>query len=218
MDTNMRYDRPPERADADCHPGEHQIPRSNATRVVHLLLLVVVLNQLAGSQFMHRPFPGDAPELIYTLHQYAGLAGFAVVLGFWVWTLVRRGETSPGRLMPWFSPRRIRDVVADLAVQVRRMVHRQGPDDNDGALSRAGHGLGLLAGLAMAASGTLWFFVGGPAAHLAMSVHKTIANLVWAYLFAHAGLAVLHHLLGSNIFSRMFWPTLRRPARLSQEA
>jgi len=27
---------------------------------------------------------------------------------------------------------------------------------------------------------------------------------MWAYLAAHAGLALLHHLLGSDIFSRMF--------------
>ena len=75
------------------------------------------------------------------------------------------------------------------------------------------HGLGLLAVTAMAATGTVWFFTHGtPAAHLAMDVHKVVANLVWAYLFAHAGLATVHWLLGSDIFSRMFWPS-RRAAR-----
>jgi hypothetical protein len=28
---------------------------------------------------------------------------------------------------------------------------------------------------------------------------------MWAYLIGHAGLAALHHLLGSDILLRMFW-------------
>ncbi len=211
MDTNFPY-----QETAQATPplsDERQVARSAATRIVHLLLLLVVLNQLAGSQFMERPEPGDESLSLYLIHQYAGLAGFVVVAAFWIWTLVRRGETSVARLVPWFSLRRLRDVGADLAMQAKRVSRGHGPDDNDGALASSVHGLGLLAVTAMAATGSIWFFTHGtPAAHLAMSAHKVIANLVWAYLFAHAGLAVLHWLLGSDIFSRMFWPA-RRAAR-----
>jgi hypothetical protein len=67
------------------------------------------------------------------------------------------------------------------------------------------HGLGLLTVTAMAATGTVLFFSGGVVFHDAMALHRMIANLMWAYLIGHSGLAALHHLLGSDLLRRMFW-------------
>ncbi|HEY6430762.1 MAG TPA: hypothetical protein VIZ17_02175, partial [Acetobacteraceae bacterium] len=92
--------------------------RSATTRVLHLLLLLIVLHQLIGSEFMGRPFPGEAPGTVWLLHEWVGLAGFGVVAGFWIWTLVRRGETALGRLFPWFSASGIAAVFADLVAQL----------------------------------------------------------------------------------------------------
>jgi cytochrome b561 len=39
---------------------------------------------------------------------------------------------------------------------------------------------------------------------IAMTVHLALANLVWAYLIVHAGLALLHHLLRSMRLSTMW--------------
>ncbi len=187
------------------------VGRSWVTRALHLLLLLAVPGQLASSEFMRRPFPGDPPGSLYVLHEYAGLASLAVVGAFWAWTLVRRGETRLGRLLPWLSASRLRDAAADIAAQARRMARGRMPDDEDGAFASAVHGLGLLGVTAMAVTGSIFFLMSGtPVAHAALALHKLIANLVWAYLFAHAGLAVLHHLLGSDILSRMFWPGRRR--------
>ena len=187
--------------------------RSAPTRVIHLLLLVTVLHQLIGSEFMQLPFPGDPPSWAFSLHEDVGLVSLAVVAAFWGWTLVRRGETRIGRLLPWFSIARLRDVAADLRSQLRRLAQGRAPDDEDGALASATHGLGLLAVSAMAVTGGVYFFMAGtPSGHTVLSLHKTIANLVWIYLFAHAGVAVLHHMLGSDIFARMFW-FRRRAAR-----
>jgi cytochrome b561 len=159
------------------------------------------------------PFPGDPPSWMLSLHEYAGLANLAVVAAFWIWTLVRRGETRLGRLLPWFSVLRLRAVLADLAAQLRRLARGHAPDDEDGALASAIHGLGLLAVTAMAVTGSVYLFTEGTHfARTALSLHKLIANLVWVYLFAHAGLAVLHHLLGSDILSRIFWFSPRRRA------
>lgn len=47
---------------------------------------------------------------------------------------------------------------------------------------------------------------GTPFGHVALNIRKLFANLVWAYLVVQAGLGVLHYLLGSDIFSRMFLP------------
>ena len=199
--------------------SDHSAPRaahhmrSALTRMIHLLLLIVVLHQLIGSEFMQFPFPGDPPSWTFSLHEYAGLVNLAIVAAFWGWTMMRRGETRLGRLLPWFSIARLRDVTADLAAQLRRLVRGRAPDDEDGALASAIHGLGLLAVTAMAVTGGVFFFMQGtPLGRTMLGLHKLIANLVWIYLFAHAGLAVLHHLLGSDIFSRMFWIGPRRPS------
>lgn len=183
--------------------------RSHATRVLHLSLLLAVIYQLASSQFMSRPFPGAPPSALYALHEYIGMGSFALVLVFWIWTLVRRGETKIGRLFPWFSPRAIGAVIQDALVQLASLVQRDPFVESDGAFASAVHGLGLLTLTGMAATGTLYFvLIGSSLGHLALDLHKTIANLMWIYLFGHAGIAMLHHLLGHDILRRMFW--LRR--------
>lgn len=189
-------------------PAASRHIRSPLTRVIHLLLLIVVLHQLIGSEFIQFPFPGEPPSWTFSLHEYLGLVNLAIVAAFWAWTMARRGETCLGRLLPWFSIARMRDVIADLASQLRRLAQGQAPDDEDGALASAIHGLGLLAVTAVAATGALFFFTAGTHfAHTMLGLHKLLSNFVWIYLFAHAGVAVLHHLFGSNIFSRMFWPS-----------
>lgn len=185
--------------------------RSATTRILHLALLLIVLHQLIGSEFMHRPYPGESPGIVWILHEWVGMAGFGVLIAFWVWSLVRRGETALRRLFPWFSVTGMAAVLADLIAQLRRALRGQLPEDDAGALVTAIHGAGLLVVTAMAATGTLYFFLDGDqAARLALDVHKTLANLVWAYLVLHAGMAALHHLLGTDILSRMFWPPRRR--------
>lgn len=180
--------------------------RSAVTRLIHLLLLVLVLHQLIGSEFMRFPLPGDPPGWAFSLHEYLGLVSLSVVTAFWGWAVLRHGETRLSRLVPWFSGARFRDVVDDLEAQIRRLIHGRVPSDEGGALASAIHGLGLLAVAAMAITGTVFFVTQGTGVgRAAMSVHKLIANLVWAYLIAHAGVAILHHVLGSDIFSRMFW-------------
>lgn len=180
--------------------------RSQFTRVIHLLLLLVVVHQLVGSAFMQRPFPGDPPAWPFVLHEYLGLGSVAILTTFWIWVLFRRGETRLARLFPWFSRARLRDVLGDLAMQLQRMARCQAPHDDDGALASGIHGLGLVTVTVMATTGFVFFFAQGtPVAHLSLELHKLIANLMWAYLIGHAGLACLHHLLGSDILSRMFW-------------
>ncbi|MEO8713623.1 MAG: cytochrome b/b6 domain-containing protein [Acetobacteraceae bacterium] len=187
-------------------PAVVRVARSLSTRMIHLLLLLSVLHQLIGSEFMQRPFPGEPPAWPYSLHEYIGLSSLGTVGAFWVWTIVRHGETRLARLIPWFSIARLQDVAADLAMQFRRLSRGNLPDDEDGAFASAIHGLGLLAVTAMAMTGSVFFVTHGTSlAHTALSLHKLIANLVWVYLFAHAGVAVLHYLLGSDILSRMFW-------------
>jgi cytochrome b561 len=191
--------------------------RSQTTRILHLVLLLLVIEQLASSEFMHRPFPGDPPGWTFILHERFGLVALAVAAAFWVWTLVRRGETAPGRLMPWFSAHRIAAVFDDLIAHWRRLSKMELPDDADSPLVSAIHGLGLLAVTITAATGTAFYFLQGhPIAGTFLDMHKLLSNLVWAYLFLHAGMAALHHLLGSDILSRIFWLSRRARNRFNR--
>jgi hypothetical protein len=161
---------------------------------------------LGSDHFMRRPLPGDPPGTLYALHEYMGLFSFGLVLVFWLWTLVRHGETRFSRLFPWFSPSLIRAVIADALAQLLGLLRADPSVATDGAFASAVHGLGLLTMTAMAATGTIYFVTtGSVVAHDAMKLHHLISNLMWAYLFGHAGIAVLHHLLGHDIIKRMFW-------------
>lgn len=184
----------------------HDAARSHATRVLHLLLLLAVIHQLISSQFISRPLPGDAPSTLYSLHEYIGIASLGIVFAFWLWTLVRHGETKLAKLVPWLSGRGIMAVIRDCVGQLKAIRHGNVPEESDGALASAVHGLGLLVVSAMAVTGTVYFVAhGSETAHYALKMHSLLANLVWAYLIGHASVAVVHHLLGSDILRRMFW-------------
>ena len=73
-------------------------------------------------------------------------------------------------------------------------------------LATAVHGLGLLTVTAMAVTGAAFALLGLPRdqARLVLQIHKLVANLMWAYLIAHAGLAVLHQFLGQPVIKRIF--------------
>ncbi len=183
----------------------HGVARSQTTRALHLMLLLAVLYQLISSEFIERPLPGEAPSTLFWLHEYIGMGSLGLVCAFWLWTLVRQGETRLVKLLPWLSPRAIAAIVADVVDQTRAILRRDFSGDGSGALASAVHGLGLLVVTVMAGTGTVLFFSSGAVAHDAMALHQLVANLMWAYLIGHAGLAALHHLLGSDILRRMFW-------------
>jgi hypothetical protein len=164
---------------------------------------------------MEPPFPGEDPTWPFVLHEWMGVAAFAVLALFWVWTLLRhRSETPLSRLIPWFSAARFRAVLIDAKRMAGRLFALRAPDDSadhaDGALASAVHGLGLLVASVMAASGASYFFFfeGTSIGAAVLGLHKLFANLMWAYLIGHASLAMLHAVLGDDILARMFW--LRR--------
>lgn len=186
--------------------GHGSARRSHVTRLLHVLLLISVINQLASSQFMHHPLPGDPPPALFALHEYVGMASLLFVFAFWLWAMIRHGETRIDQLFPWFCPSSVFAVIRDGVAQFRDILRADPFVETDGAFASAAHGFGLVTLTAMAATGTAFFVTEGSiVAHDAMKLHKLIANLMWAYLLGHAGIAVLHHLLGHDIIKRMFW-------------
>jgi cytochrome b561 len=183
--------------------------------LVHVGLALAIIIQLSSSLVMEPVEPGRAGNVFFTVHGYGGLVAFAFVLGFWLVVSFRRRGTELGLLLPWLSAVRRTALWSDLRKQLSSVAAlKMPPHDPTSPLASAIHGLGLLLMTAMAASGTLYYFVntGDPDAGglvgLAMVVHQTLANLAWAYLIGHGAMALLHHMTQQADMSEMW--SLRR--------
>ncbi len=195
-------------------PATSDLPtHTTATRVVHGALAVAVVIQLLSSLRMVVAEDGRPGNSIFGIHQYVGMAAFVFVLGFWVVTLTRQHGVGLGALFPWLSPSRLRALVDDLESHLRDLKDRRLPTyDRSSPLAAAAHGVGLLLITAMAGSGTLYYFVnsGSPDAGglvgVAMTIHKTAANMAWGYLIAHASMSVLYHFASEMSLKHMWSP------------
>ncbi|MEQ5872427.1 cytochrome b/b6 domain-containing protein [Sagittula sp. NFXS13] len=174
---------------------------TRTTRLVHAGLALAVVTQLLVSLVMEPAEDGHAGNLWYEIHEYGGLAAFALIVLFWIVLTARKRGTPGGLLFPWFSGPRRAALWSDIkhhAATLRQM--RLPPHDDASPLASAVHGLGILLISAMAATGTVFYFFGGGDAHtgglagVILEIHKALANLAWAYLIGHAGLAVLQHI------------------------
>ena len=171
-----------------------------ATRLIHAGLALAIIVQLLTSLPMEPPEPDRAGNWYFQVHQYSGLLALAFVFAFWVVLAIRSKGTELGALFPWFSGARLRALRSDARTQFAALLSRRLPaHDPHAALPSAVHGLGVLLMSAMAISGTIYYFINsgdpdaGGAVGAVMFVHRTLANLVWAYLIGHAGLALVHH-------------------------
>ena len=181
-------------------------PRSIATRFMHTSILLIVLHQLLGSSLMEGPRRGRPGDWLYGLHEWGGLIGLGVLGVFWVWIAFRRNETAIAALVPWFSRPRLRALRDDVLFHVTAVSSRRWPHSDSQALAAATHGLGLLTALVMAVTGasTLVWEAGSGLHGVLIGTHKFLANLMWAYLVAHASIALLHHLVGDATLREMF--------------
>ena len=185
---------------------------SRSTRFFHAGLALAIVTQLLTSLWMLGPDEAQAGDILFQVHRYSGLTATVLAFGLWLTILVRSRGTRLGALIPWFSGQRLAALWRDTRVHLVAALNLRLPaHDAQAALPSAVHGLGLLLITAMAASGALYFVQVALGLHsaepdgmLAMTVHLALANLVWAYLIAHAGLAVLQHLVQSMRLSTMW--------------
>ncbi len=178
--------------------------RSLPTRLLHLALLTAVLWQLTASGLVERPRIGRPGNLFYRIHEVVGLTALGVVLAFWLWSAIRRREPHIAALFPWYSPPRVLAVIADLKAHLAQLREWRLPAAAaEMPLASAVHGLGLLTASAMAASGA-WLYTENVPGGIVLQIHRALANLMWTYVIAHAGLAVLHQVMGHAVLQRMF--------------
>lgn len=185
---------------------------SRATRLFHTGLALAVISQLLTSLVMRVPGETRTGDLFFQVHQYSGLLAAGFALGFWLIIAMRSRGTELGALLPWASKGRRATLWADIRAHAEAAKQLRLPDyDPEGALASAVHGLGLLLVSVLAASGAAYFVVvwlgfhsPNPDGLLMMEIHGALANLGWAYLIGHAGLAVLHHLLRAASLTEMW--------------
>ena len=185
------------------------------TRWLHAGLALTVVIQLASSQLMVVPHPGRAPvafgNALFLVHRWSGITVVGLLLLHWLWQLGGHLSNGWGHLFPWFSARRMQRLMDDLKA-LPGWLRNGFPDQQKETLPMAGaiHGLGLLAVSGMAVTGGTIFFAMGPDGgmapwvHTVAEIHSFIAGFMWAYLFGHAGIALLHQLRESPLITDMF--------------
>lgn len=193
--------------------SRNTVYHSTFTQLLHLLIAAAVVHQLVISLVMKRPEPGSPGDAFFELHEWVGITSLAALTLFFLWAVVRRGETRIGMLFPWFSGKLLRALWMDLKVHLASLKGGRIPLTQESPLASAVHGLGLLVALVMATSGAAGYFIA--TARPLLSIHETVAPLMWAYLVGHAGLALLHQLAGHRIFQSMFG--FRAGARTEQD-
>lgn len=187
--------------------------RSLFTKLLHGVLLLAVAHQLILVGLVEPPKVGSAGNAFFAWHRSVGLATLGIVTAFWLWTFARRSGTALGVLFPWLSAGRRRALWHDMRAHLNALRRFRVIHADESPLASATHGLGLLVVSAMAGTGAVMALAEVPGG-LVLQVHKLLANLTWAYVITHAGIALLHQMQGHGVLQRMFW--LRVPARRAQ--
>jgi cytochrome b561 len=188
-----------------------QTKHSYFTRIAHMALAASIIIQMGSSLIFQPARDGRAGDIFFDIHQYSGLLAFVLALIFWMIILFRRKGTALGLLMPWTSEVRRSALIADLKMYYAALKSYRMPTfETHSPVASAVHGLGLLLMLAMAGTGTIYYFINtgnseaGGLVGVVMFIHESLANLVWAYLLGHAGLGVLHHYMKNMNLSEMW--------------
>ncbi len=151
-----------------------------------------------------QPKIGRPGNFYYEVHEIVGLLTLDLVLAFWLWAMLRQRGMPVGALLPRFSAARRSALIADARASFTALRERRLPAlGTEAPLASAVHGLGLLAALAMGANGA-WLYTMRVPAGLVLKAHKVIANLLWAYLIGHAGIAVLYQFTKQPVLRTMF--------------
>jgi len=184
------------------------------TRLLHWGFALLIPLQLLSEEFMKRPKPGrirdDVQVFFFEVHEWVGMLALTLVVLRLGWALLSQ-EASWLRLFPYFSAKGRKQLPQELKHEMLNMFKAKFAESGQQSpLSGIVHGLGLLLVLALGATGALMLY-GMEASgqmtglvHLAKEVHEALGGLLWVYLIAHVGMALLHTLLGHAVLRRMF--------------
>lgn len=158
---------------------------------LHFLIALLILSQIINSNATGAEYlAGQGFRHIITwIHVLSGM--MLMVLGpllFW-WMLHTRGIRF---YFAWALGE-----FDGLLTDFRSLMLFRLPDARSGGLAAMVQGLGVLALLAVSASGVAWFVAGYftlPAAGSFLHLHKFLTTFVEIYFYAHGAMGVLHYL------------------------
>lgn len=171
--------------------------RSAATKILHWALALAIITQLGLSLVMQSPGRNRPGDGFFEIHEKVGIATTAILVTFWIWSIVRSGETRLVAFFPWASPKQLRLVAAD----ARRIFAPLADGTLERPFASAVHGLGIVIATIMALSGLLGYFV--TSARSLLGIHETVAPVMWAYLVGHVAISIIHELRGERIIGPM---------------
>lgn len=187
------------------------------TRLLHIGMAITVVLQLADSEFMRHPKPNPehartALETgMFEIHEWVGIAALTLVLLRILWGFVGPEKFSWARLFPWRSSEGRARILTQIKEEIPGWFKGKISTDEDNPLAGSIHGLGLLTVLGMGATGLTIFLGMGEDGHVNGFIHAVmefhadvLANLMWAYVIGHVGMAMLHKLLGHDLVREMF--------------
>lgn len=178
------------------------------TKILHIGMVATVSAQLFISLIMSEPDDKGSAigHLAYQAHEVVGLTALGIIALHWVWSISSQSDGRLKHLFPWSGSEKKRVIS-----EIKALSSGQLPDTRKhGGLAGFVHGLGFLAVTGAAISGAIIFFTfpesGNPGAlgEATKEIHEAIAALVWTYWAAHGGIAILHHLSGSDTVKKIF--------------
>lgn len=69
-----------------------------ATRLLHMVIALLVIAQVATSEFMIKPGKNREEDLLFEIHEYTGIVAFFLIFGLWLYAFSRdRGQACCSR-------------------------------------------------------------------------------------------------------------------------
>jgi len=184
-----------------------------STRILHFGIVITILLQLLGEQFIGLPEPGQVRQPFDTLfigiHEGIGSIALVLVCAYLVITL----DQAAGRtkLFPWATKDGRASVWSEICRDVPGWLHGQIPLPRTGnQISGSVHGAGIILASILGLSGTLLFIGMGPHGEMTPDIkavwkaHSIMATMMWIFIIGHGGMAIAHEAMGHGIIRAMF--------------
>ncbi|MDX8411906.1 MAG: cytochrome b/b6 domain-containing protein [Mariprofundaceae bacterium] len=185
------------------------------TKLLHWGIAVSIVLQMLTSLLMEEPEHDEVRGVIeagtFEVHEWVGLAAFALLLLRWLWGL--SGHVTGGwqHLFPWISAVGRKELMEDIRREVPLWFKGKVPEPSEGdAIAKSFHGFGITVGSIMAATGLIMFFGMEEGKELPgilhdiEEVHEVFSNLMWLFLAGHFFMAVFHQIRGHDVLGKMF--------------
>jgi len=189
------------------------------TRVLHYFMIFCVLYQLISAEFMRVLEPGKMEgfdTILFTLHMMVFGWGAFLIASVYV-VILHDDKDGWGRIVPWFTVRHRRAFFKEVRHDIVSTFRGKFPlPEEQGALSGAVHGIGILLVLALGFTGA-WVMLGVRSdgtmradTLLVLDFHANFAKLLWIFLAGHVAMFLFHIVTGHrtilDIFERVHIP------------